>query len=468
MSSDRLENGIGNVSIEYLRKFINEKDLQLGIPLDQKDYYINFIKNQDGQIIDFEGLGISKGGYLDNVLRDSDSYRVLSATDKINRGISNITTPYLNASSELALDRDDDNIPDNNLNNNTKVAIGNGILETTSKLNGLTSDDLVMPNGQEHDYGQIFDLPDDLTVEVYNDAVNVFSNAALSNNLLNDLKYYVTWQYGLDHCEERFLNLCTGTRQNTALAIYIEFTEEEMYTNLSYGPTLAQLDDMYRVLDSVDENGVPDPASPMRLLDDYAQWRFNFEMSKSLSESHISDINIYLNAMNEYCKYVEDGAVAADLFYIEWQKARIHASSDAYDEIDALYYNAYFVKMKIASYQNSIYGIKVKTQAKFDSNLNKKVSERLFDAEIALAHAQTTVSPLVLDVDDNGFSTNSKQDGVYFDLDNNGFAEKTAWTSGDAFLTYDLNGNGKIDNGGELFGNHTLVGEEKAADGFAA
>jgi hypothetical protein len=28
--------------------------------------------------------------------------------------------------------------------------------------------------------------------------------------------------------------------------------------------------------------------------------------------------------------------------------------------------------------------------------------------------------------------------------------------------------NGKIDNGGELFGNHTLVGNEKAADGFAA
>jgi hypothetical protein len=98
----------------------------------------------------------------------------------------------------------------------------------------------------------------------------------------------------------------------------------------------------------------------------------------------------------------------------------------------------------------------------------EKISESLTQAEQSLARAQTISSPLVLDVDNNDFETKAKTDGVYFDLDNNGFAEKTAWTSGDAFLTYDLNENGKIDNGGELFGNHTLVGEEKAADGFAA
>jgi hypothetical protein len=109
-----------------------------------------------------------------------------------------------------------------------------------------------------------------------------------------------------------------------------------------------------------------------------------------------------------------------------------------------------------------------KTSSTTKVMLEEKIPQILAQAEIELAHAQTTVSPLVLDTDGNGFETNAKADGVYFDLDNNGFAEKTAWTSGDAFLTYDLNGNGKIDNGGELFGNHTLVGESKAADGFAA
>jgi hypothetical protein len=105
-----------------------------------------------------------------------------------------------------------------------------------------------------------------------------------------------------------------------------------------------------------------------------------------------------------------------------------------------------------------------KLQNLFEQNLTQIIAQ----AEVALAQAQTVSSPLVLDTDGNGFETKAKTAGVYFDLDNNGFAEKTAWTNGDAFLTYDLNGNGKIDNGGELFGNHTLVGNEKAADGFAA
>jgi Ca2+-binding RTX toxin-like protein len=105
---------------------------------------------------------------------------------------------------------------------------------------------------------------------------------------------------------------------------------------------------------------------------------------------------------------------------------------------------------------------------KLQNLFEQTITQFIAQAEVALAQAQTVTSPLVLDLDNNGFETKAKTDGVYFDLDNNGFAEKTAWTSGDAFLTYDLNENGKIDNGGELFGNHTLVGNEKAADGFEA
>jgi hypothetical protein len=67
-------------------------------------------------------------------------------------------------------------------------------------------------------------------------------------------------------------------------------------------------------------------------------------------------------------------------------------------------------------------------------------------------------SPILIDTLGNGFDLTDKTAGVSFDLDNDGLRETTAWTapeSDESFLVLDRNGNGKIDNGGELFGNFT-------------
>ncbi len=82
------------------------------------------------------------------------------------------------------------------------------------------------------------------------------------------------------------------------------------------------------------------------------------------------------------------------------------------------------------------------------------------------------VSPLVLDFSGAKMiaTTSISQSNVRFDLNADGVAEKSGWVNGStsAFLALDLNGNGSIDNGHELFGNATKVetSGKSAANGF--
>lgn len=79
------------------------------------------------------------------------------------------------------------------------------------------------------------------------------------------------------------------------------------------------------------------------------------------------------------------------------------------------------------------------------------------------------VDPLILDLDGDGIETISVEDGVNFDFDNNGFAEKTGWVGADdGLLVRDIDGNGQIDNGSELFGDMTSMEEDVASHGFEA
>ena len=83
--------------------------------------------------------------------------------------------------------------------------------------------------------------------------------------------------------------------------------------------------------------------------------------------------------------------------------------------------------------------------------------------------------PLIVDTARDGYKLTSVDNGVRFDLNADGVPEQVAWTrrdSDDAFLALDRNGNGRIDDGTELFGNHTPVRPElpdvTTANGFEA
>lgn len=79
--------------------------------------------------------------------------------------------------------------------------------------------------------------------------------------------------------------------------------------------------------------------------------------------------------------------------------------------------------------------------------------------------------PLVLDLDGDGIETSSVTDShkVLFDTNGDGLKTATGWVNADdALLVMDRNGNGTIDNGGELFGDQTIVNGVKATDGFSA
>lgn len=68
--------------------------------------------------------------------------------------------------------------------------------------------------------------------------------------------------------------------------------------------------------------------------------------------------------------------------------------------------------------------------------------------------------PLLLDTEGDGIDLTSREEGVYFDLDSDGQAELISWTrmnTDDGWLVLDRNGNGRIDNGRELFGNFSSI-----------
>ena len=81
--------------------------------------------------------------------------------------------------------------------------------------------------------------------------------------------------------------------------------------------------------------------------------------------------------------------------------------------------------------------------------------------------------PLIIDMNNDGFQFGGKQNSVWFDLYADDNPIKLQWVfknQDDAFLVMDLNDDGRVADGSELFGNGTemITSGEKARNGFVA
>jgi hypothetical protein len=102
------------------------------------------------------------------------------------------------------------------------------------------------------------------------------------------------------------------------------------------------------------------------------------------------------------------------------------------------------------------------------ANLMDSFTEQQRNAMSTAQYAAAT--PLILDLNGDGIHTTSLSAGVEFDLLNTGSRVPTGWVGAqDGLLVRDINKNGSIDSGAELFGSSTVLPNgAKAVDGSQA
>ena len=103
-------------------------------------------------------------------------------------------------------------------------------------------------------------------------------------------------------------------------------------------------------------------------------------------------------------------------------------------------------------------------------DLTQAISPTLGTTPDPLVKTIRYVDPLILDLDGDGLEITALTKGILFDANADTIKTGTAWAGADdGILVRDINGNGLIDSGQELFGDETILANgRKAAHGFAA
>lgn len=194
----------------------------------------------------------------------------------------------------------------------------------------------------------------------------------------------------------------------------------------------------------------------------------NPDTNNSLSDGIIIACEKFKTAVMKYMaqiRYVATGtAGAAGVFVFSGQEAQAAELNAAFSEfMDAV---EVYADKDLAD--QLLKAVMEGDEEKFNELL-KLIQGESEDFDKA-GEAQPPRDPLVIDLGATGIELHSLENGVYFDLDNNGFAERTAWIgTEDGFLALDRNGNGRIDNGGELFGDQVILESgRKSSSGFEA
>ncbi len=197
------------------------------------------------------------------------------------------------------------------------------------------------------------------------------------------------------------------------------------------GPSISELEYIYEQY-----------GSEASALDSYLEWRVAYEYNQGL-EKYFNDNNIDMT-VEEYFDMMDK--LTDDRPWYEKLANRLGFETD-----------------NISEFWGSSNDKDVPLTYNPVENLLKETNKKVITART------TRCDPLILDIDGDGFNVEKKEFGANFDLDKNGFAEKINWTKKDGFLCLDLNGNGVIDDGGELFGDQTMLADgTKAKNGFEA
>ncbi|THV10554.1 VCBS domain-containing protein, partial [Rhizobium rhizophilum] len=174
----------------------------------------------------------------------------------------------------------------------------------------------------------------------------------------------------------------------------------------------------------------------------YSESNSDFGTSRAVQVG--SGVEINNGYQNYFSVDVQDSKIVVSFNYgVGWSPASFNGFiiSDAFDNVKTINsVSDNSSKVSVSHNANSIY---VNWQGSSFS-AGEKIT-------IDVGFANGGRDPIILDLDRNGFAFSSIEDGVRFDINADGLGDQIAWTSDDGILAYDVDGNGLIDNGSEIF-----------------